>query len=257
MKGLCAALTRTFNEPDFLGLWYDYYSRFFDKRDIYILNDGSDSEFIDDFRTKANVIDVSQIGHCYRGDAKLRQNALRWTGELLDKYRFVLHADNDEFVIPDPELWPDGLIQFISSLKEPFAQCTGRNVLQSDDEAPIDWSKRPILQQRSEWHRDWQHYCKVAIVAEDPKWGGGCHASKWTANKMPQDKYGDHERRDLFMVHLHYIDIETLRRRYHFRRVHEEYDLFNERNAESTVKSFYNREDCVREAIPERIKLIL
>jgi len=242
----CAVLTMTYNEPDFLEMWYRYYSKHFADADIYILDDGSDPEYMG--CVAGTIQQVGTIGQGYDGDTHLRSSITNKLKELLKSYEYVLHADTDEFVVPDPEKWPGGLAQYIEEFKDLFAQCSGYTVLDSTG-VPFDKNNEPWLAQRTEWHRDWQHYCKVRLFKEDPEFGGGCHETQWT--KHGNGPIGEHERVDFRLFHLHYMCRELTWRRWVVRKVQGGH-LFDADYAHNACQYYVEHPHFTREQIPEK-----
>jgi len=128
-------------------MWYDYYSKHFDDSGIYIINNRStiDGQY-DGIGGNIEVADhvltnqERQHGIC---DSFITQPKIRKFRDLLGSYEYVMVADTDEFVVPDPEKYPGGLKEFIDGFKGEFAQCKGYNVL--DNGVPFDPSKKPWL----------------------------------------------------------------------------------------------------------------
>ncbi|CAF3325164.1 unnamed protein product [Rotaria sp. Silwood1] len=106
-----AVFTICRNEPGYLPIWLKYYRRYFADEDIYILdndsNDGSTSNL------PVNVIRVhSEKYFDHYWLVETIQNKLR---DLLKSgYKYVLFAEIDEIIIPDPAKYPLGLIDYIN-----------------------------------------------------------------------------------------------------------------------------------------------
>jgi len=244
----CALLTMTYNEPDFLAMWYQYYSKHFADGDIYILDDGSDDGYFDGIGGTIEKISEQthpSLMHEVK-DCHFKTRTCSKFVDLLGSYRYVMKVDTDEFVVPDPEIYPDGLSQYIHDFKDDFAQCSGYNVL--DTGQPLDVNVRPWLNQRTHWHRDWHHYCKVVLANQDPKWGGGFHNSQW--NSQWKEEFGPHERRDFRLLHLHYVCGELTFRRWEARRTAD--NRFNPVQARKAAKDLVDVGWAVKEEIPEK-----
>lgn len=217
--GKCAVVGCFYNEVDFTRMWYDYYSDHFDQKDIWMLDDGSDGNLFEGFNCNVEVINSRTPPGTMRGqvnDGHIKEHTMRIISMLLDSgYKYVLRADADEFIVADPEIYKGGLREFIDRFDGQFAQCSGYDVV-DDDSGVLDVTSRPWLRQRSLWHRNWQHYCKVAITSCDPSWGMGWHSTKWTSDWHRE--MGPHERDDLRLIHMHYSCKELTRRRWIARR---------------------------------------
>jgi hypothetical protein len=193
----CAALTITHNEPDFLDFWLRYHGKHFDEEDIFILHDNCEPA---DWRGER--VD-SQSG------TELVQTVTRRFNELLCKYDYVYYVDCDMVVVPDPDVWPGGLRQFVEEFDGSAVRCTGFNVL--DDGTPLDLTK-PLVSQRTHWHHDWKHLDKVVLADRDPQWGGGFHESVF--QHAPST--------DVILMHFGWACAGLLKRRWEKKAVYKE-----------------------------------
>jgi hypothetical protein len=144
----CAVFTIMQNEPVFLPLWLRHYGRHFAPADLYVLDhqstDGSALEA--SRRCGARLVPVFRE-HSFDHDW-LCQTVRLFQAFLLQSYRYVLFAEADEFVVPDPRAFA-GLADFVEALDRPYARCLGLNVVHwRDREPPLDF-KRPLLAQRT------------------------------------------------------------------------------------------------------------
>tara|TARA_R110002126_G_scaffold124676_3_gene266819 strand:+ start:2682 stop:3446 length:765 start_codon:yes stop_codon:yes gene_type:complete len=249
----CAILTITYNEPDFMAMWYRYYSKHFDDADIYILDDGSDDGMLDGIG--GNIEKVTDQVHPdlkkHIQDGDMQHKVLERYRLLLRRYKYVMKVDTDEFVVPDPAKWPGGLKQFIDEFEDEFAQCSGYGVVEKPGEAVFDSSKDPWLSQRTHWHRDWHHFCKVVLSRTDPQWGGGYHASKWNKDWTPAIQ--KHEREDFRLIHMHYACSAMTKRRWTARNSTD--GRFQPEFAEKTVMDRFQSDDMPALEIPDRWRL--
>jgi len=249
--GKCAAVGCFYNEVDFTRMWYDYYSDHFDQKDIWMLDDGSDGNLFEGFKCNVEVINSKTPEGEMRGqvdDGHISGHTMRIIKQLLASgYKYVLRADADEFIVADPEIYSGGLREFIDRFDGEFVQCSGYDVVDVGT-VPLDTSKRPWLTQRMTWHRNWQHYCKVAITSCDPGWGAGWHTTKWTNNWVRE--VVPTEREDVRLIHMHYSCRELLRRRWLNRRHTDgRYDV---RNVESAINNQFNSIGMPNEQIPDK-----
>lgn len=249
--GKCAVIGCFYNEVDFTRMWYDYYSDHFDQNDIWMLDDGSDGNLFDGFKCNIEVVGARTPEGQMRGqvdDGHISSHTMRVLKQLLSSgYKYVLRADADEFIVADPEIYSGGLREFIERFDGVFAQCSGYDVI-DDGSGPLNTASRPWLKQRSIWHRNWHHYCKVAITSCDPEWGPGWHTTKWTSDW--HRGMAPNERDDLRLIHMHYACREMLYRRWTNRRHTDgRYDV---KNLESTLIAHTNAPDMPNVPIPEK-----
>lgn len=248
----CFLLTINYNEPDLLKMWYDYYSQHFEDKDIIVLDDGSDPKYLEGLGN-VKILDIGEKIHYQNGkkvvnDGHIQRNVNVEFKRLIESNEYVygMKVDTDEFVVPDPEKWPHGLKQFIDEFQGTFAQCSGYNVYDNGDE--FDPSVRPWLSQRTQWYREWRHYCKVVLAKEWPMWGADFHSSRWQEHRG--DGMGLYERPDFRLIHFHYICRHMTLRRWNARNTID--GRFQPENAFKTCAGTPGGEQFVIEDIPEK-----
>ena len=188
-----AVFTIVQNEPLFLPLWIDYYRRWFDPGDVYVLDHDSRDGSISRIAGACEVVPVHRtksFDHDW-----LRSTVAAFQRFLLQSYETVLFAEVDELVVADPASY-GGLDDYIGRLERPAARCTGFNVVQQPDELPLDFA-RPILRQRRCWHRA-PLYSKRLLARMPLDWGRGFH-DETSAPPDPPDP-------NLVLLHLHRVD---------------------------------------------------
>src|SRR4051794_15749244 len=126
-----AAFTIVQDEPVFLPLWLSHYGRFFEPKDLYVLDHGTTDGSTSGLAGVCTVISVhreTSFDHAW-----LRSTVERFQSFLLQSYETVLFAEADELIVTDPDRH-DGLDDYIEALREPAACCTGFNVVQQPSE---------------------------------------------------------------------------------------------------------------------------
>ena len=254
MKRKCAALTIAHNEPDFLKMWYRYISKHFDDQDIHILDDRNSEGYLDDIGGVHHALVGSELG--YAGDSNLRIAVNMRFIELLKDHDYVLYCDSDMFVVPDPEKYPGGLSEYIDQFDETFAHCAGYHVV-SFDEDPLVVDQQPWLAQRTYWHRDWVHLCKVTLAREDPQYKGGFHGSKWNTprgTEIPSEQ----EKDELRLIHMGWACTELVKRRWSNRIASEGYKkMWDPSKAYENVWGVAHDPKFPRQLIPDSWKAAL
>ena len=112
--GRRAVFTIAQNEPNFLLLWVRHYRRHFDASDIYVLDHDSTDRSISAVHELCNVLTVHHeltFDHLW-----LKSTVENFFSFLLSSYPAVLFTDVDEFVVTDPERYPD-LGTYIENLR--------------------------------------------------------------------------------------------------------------------------------------------
>ncbi|MFX0198412.1 MAG: glycosyltransferase family 2 protein [Candidatus Hodarchaeota archaeon] len=139
------AFTMAKNEAELLPIWLKYYQPHFEK--IFVLNDGSTDGSIEkcqkDFEFE--VIELRKTGESYL-DRRVREVGGFFHKLALD-YDWVLFADVDEFVVPDPEKYK-GLRDYIEKAKGNMVTCTGWEIIQMEGEKPVDFSNSLLAQRK-------------------------------------------------------------------------------------------------------------
>jgi len=195
-----AVLTIVRNEPVFFPIWLDYYSRFFDPGDIYVLDHGTtDGSTARDGYVRIPVAHDT-VDHEWMVRAiEERQH------ELLDRYDVVLVTDVDEIVAPAPETGT--LADYIDGFREDYVNCRGYELIHLvDREGPFD-PARKVLEQRGYWFAN-DIYDKPALATQPLRWKPGFHRT--ADGGMRPDP-------DLYLIHLHRMDYEICLDRHRYR----------------------------------------
>jgi hypothetical protein len=197
-----AVLTMVHNEPVFLPIWLDYYSRFFGPDDIYVLDhETSDGSTDGDGFVRVPVTheSVDHIWMVRRIEQEQRA--------LLERYDAVLVTDVDEIVAPLPEC--GDLAEYVDALdEEDFVTCYGYELIHLiDREGPFDPSKK-VLDQRAYWFQNGA-YSKSALTMKPSRWEPGFHAREDGRRHLDPD---------LRMIHLHRMDYDICLARHRYRR---------------------------------------
>ena len=250
-----AAFTIAQNEPLMLPVWLDYYSRYFDPQDLYVIDHDSSDGSTSELSGRCRVVPVHRT-------ASFDHRWLRSTVEsfqrfLLQSYETVLFAEVDELVVADPSRYT-GLDAYIDALERPAARCSGFNVVHQPDEPPLRFGQ-PLLAQRRYWHASLQ-YSKRLLSRVPLSWSEGFHV-EYNAPDDPPDPA-------LMLVHLHRIDYDSClaHHRSTASRNWSEDDIARGDGAQNRIAASEEFErwfrdgqdlDAPRELIPEHIRAVL
>jgi hypothetical protein len=191
-----AAFTIVKNEPVMLPVWLDYYSRYFDPDDLYVLDHDSSDGSTSGLEGRCRVVPIHRgVAFDHRW---LHSTVESFQAFLLSSYETVLFAEADELVVADPRRY-DGLDVYIDRLDRPAARCSGFNVVQKPDEPPLRFDA-PLLAQRRHWHAS-NMYSKRLLARMPLRWSDGFHY-EYSAPDDPPDPA-------LLLVHLHRIDYDA------------------------------------------------
>ncbi len=184
-----AVVTMVRDEPVFLPIWLEYYSRFFAPSDIYVLDHGTSDGSTS--RGGFNRVPVVQPVFSERWFTDVRAD---FQHDLLRNYDLVVVCDVDEIIAPLPK-WGD-LGTYLDRFGEDFVNCMGYELLHVPErEAPLDLT-RPVLDQRRHWYRS-PLYDKPSVASVPMEWGLGFH--RRLDGLVSYDP-------DLYLIHLHRMD---------------------------------------------------
>lgn len=192
-----AAFTIVQNESWFLPIWLQYYTRHFDRSDLYVLDhDSTDgcTTGISDRCTPVQVHRDRSFDHTW-----LSGTVSAFQAFLLRSYERVLFVEADEIVAPDPAVY-GGLRDYIARCRVPVARCTGFEVVHYRDEEPPILLDAPLLAQRKYWHAS-ELYSKPLLASEPVTWERGFHLAS-SHRRIKADP-------NLFLIHLHRLDYDA------------------------------------------------
>lgn len=189
------------NEKVYIKLFLDYYSRHFEAKDIYILDFGSDPEYLKEYiGDRATVINTSaNILDAYATFVEIRKTMQSLKKE--HNYTYVLPLDVDEIIYyDDPNV---SLKKYLETLKKDFVTCKGYEVVHIPGIQPDFDYEKPWFSQLEYWYSDSQHYNKTLISRHDLDWRIGFHLFYINGKAVDRNEYIDEK---LFLVHLHKHD---------------------------------------------------
>jgi len=190
------------DETFFVHKWLEYYSRHFDKSDMYVLYYGKDREYEIIFKD-VNLIRVNDLDVVNYNDQIVDIYNKNWEthAELLTKYEYVMMAEADEF------LWhPMGVGNYIDSLDQDYVTCKGYELIHMKDvEPPFDPSKK-IVEQRSFWYNDPVYFTKTLITTKILSWNIGNHRMNDHPKKMDEN---------LLLIHMHKYDYDIVKSKHY------------------------------------------
>ncbi len=149
--------------------------------------------------------------HFLNRQVELHQQRLLRAG-----YKCVLFTEVDEFIVPDPILYPNGLRQYFKE----FITSDDKNVIVVNGyhvghvptvEPKIDVTK-PIIKQRNYWYQD-DNFSKPLLTKIPLRYVHGFHyahtrTSYTTGNRLYAYEHPNIVDRNIYMFHLHSFDYE-------------------------------------------------
>ncbi len=196
-----AVITIVHDEPVFLPIWLGYYGRFFDPRDIYVL----DNETTDGSTERDGFVRIpvtrAEVDHTW-----MVRTVEALQHDLLDRgYDVVVVTDVDEIIAPVPELGDLG--GYLDGFGAEWVNCLGYEVLhQPAAEPPLELS-RPVLTQRGHWFPNGA-YDKAAVASAPMTWRPGFHGREDFRYDLDPD---------LRLIHLHRMDFDLCLQRHRTR----------------------------------------
>lgn len=185
-----AAVTMTYNEPDFVPIWTRHYARQVGAANCYVLDHGSD----DGSTEGLGAVNVVHLPRSAFDEPSRRRKINAFCAELLTRYDFVLHADIDEIALADPRHHAT-LVDYCASPRAVATNAIGLNVQHLPGvEAPLDPSRAITLQRRFAWLGSTM--CKPMLIRAPVTWSQGGHCCE-----HPVRFDG------LYMFHLRWVDL--------------------------------------------------
>lgn len=210
----CCVFTIMNNEHEFFPIWLNYYSKYFEPEDIYVLDHDSSGLFFENVKQKSiegrfnlqRVYNYALFDHDW-----LRQTVTDFQHFLINSYRAVLFTEIDEIIATMP-FTPfkdvNEYMHYFIAAEYKAMRADGFNVVSNPDiDKPIN-PKIPILRQRNKYKWD-VSYCKPYISSIPLDYTGGFH-NTFTEVEATGELFGMKEYLiddKLIAFHLHYIDV--------------------------------------------------
>jgi hypothetical protein len=202
------------NEPVLLKIWLKNHKKLFD--DIYVLFHQSASDLEKSLCEQYGVTYFNihnSESYCW---VWLTDTANKFATFLLNSYELIAFSDVDEIIVD-----PKNLLQHPESFPD-VTRCVSLNVIHDykNEPAALDFNK-PLSVQRPKHIWPDRHWCKPIIKRSSrPYWNTGFHSVKgegyYEILRSPWPKLPNINM-DLFLVHLHYIDIQFFLNRHRHR----------------------------------------
>lgn len=208
-----AVFTIVRNEPFFLPIWCDYYSRQFGEENIFILDNSTSDDSVVNVKKRWTNISVGSVPS---------EEAMMygWTTDVarefqrvcLEKYRVVIFADADEYLIPSEKYTNlrNYCDVFLRSPRK-YARAEGwATIHQIDEEPPIDTRVHGyLLENRGSMWRT-KSYDKTLISKVPLNWAKGIHTIRNVAGVQLKNDPID---KDLFLCHARDVDLDVFHQR--------------------------------------------
>jgi len=172
-----AAIAATYNEPDFLSQFVDYYEKQVDA--IYLIDNDSTDDSVEIVSSNPKVVVSSYHTSGFDGYAK-QQELHKKMAECIGRYDYVLVLDVDEFVVPKEGGTIREALERLPG--HPIYGTTGYNMYTFPGDPPFRKSQ-PFFEQRKRGIQN-DHYSKPIVVKPDCGviYQLGCH---YVPNRPP------------------------------------------------------------------------
>ncbi|MEM1077909.1 MAG: glycosyltransferase family 2 protein [Pseudomonadota bacterium] len=191
-----AFVTMVYDDAFFLDLWVRYYSRFTDRRNLYVITHGP-QDYAHEIAAGCNIIEVNRRAPYRSMDQDRFQLVNHLCSGLNYMFDWVVYNDVDELLVLDPTLGKD-LIGYIEGIdrRTKVVSPLGVEVLHRVDlESDYD-PNRPMLSQRK-YMRVNAWYCKPCLTQIPLQWGPDGHGSEHETYTLSED---------LYLFHLKWFD---------------------------------------------------
>ena len=190
-----AALTMSYNEPVWAGVWARHYAGALGAEHCTIIDHGSDDDSTRGLPVRVRRLERSPVSEAWRVAVVSEEVSC-----LLRQYDAVIYTDVDELLVADPSYY-SGLRDLAAAEVEPVLTAIGLDLQHLPDREPALDFTRPIGAQR-EWVRFSSALCKPVLVRRMVDWAPGFHCCD-----APM-VFGR-----LYLLHMRYADLDAGLRR--------------------------------------------
>lgn len=191
-----AFVTMVYDDAFFLDLWVRYYSRFTERRNLYVITHGP-QDYAQDIAAGCNIIEVNRRAPYRSMDQDRFQLVNHLCSGLNYMFDWVVYNDVDELLVLDPAVGDD-LIAYIEGIS-PHTKVVsplGVEVLHRVDlESDYDPSRAMLAQRKYMRVNAW--YCKPCLTQIPLQWGPDGHGSEHGTYTLSED---------LYLFHLKWFD---------------------------------------------------
>ena len=190
-----AVVTMLFDEPDLLPVWAAHYWRQVGYAHRYVIDHGS-GQAREMLAGLPHVVTLPRS--CFDQLWRCRLVS-EFCNRLLETYDCVAYTDVDELLVADPRRHASLVALCRAGIPEVLT-AFGADLLQMEEEAPIDFGRRIPAQRR--YARPFSSLCKPSLIRRPVSWRPGFHYVD------APSRFGD-----LYLFHLAYADFAIIERR--------------------------------------------
>jgi hypothetical protein len=194
MKKKSAIFTIVKDETYYLHKWLNYYSQFFNKEDIYILDHQTKDGSTDNL--DCNVIEI--INEVAFDHLWLVQQVENFQKNLLEKYEVVIFTEVDEILYSLNQSFDSFVEDFRLNNNLSYLSAIGYEIKQDTNHEKSLTQSDNILENRNYWFR-YNNYDKTLITKIPLSYGVGFHDCQYPKLQS-----------SLFLLHLHRVDLNLM-----------------------------------------------
>jgi hypothetical protein len=198
MKKKAAIFTIVKDEDYFLPIWIKYYSQYFNKEDIYILDHNTVGDSTKNLECNVIRLNYDELfNHQW-----LCSTVKSYQKELLEKYEVVVFTEIDEILFSTEKPFNLIIEDFYNSNNE-YITCLGYELIQDlKTEKPLTFGDS-IAKNRKYWMHE-PRYNKTLVSKIPLDWAIGFHDTNYSSNILD----------NFYMAHLHFVDANNTYYRY-------------------------------------------
>jgi hypothetical protein len=203
MKKKACIFTIVKDEDYFLPIWLKYYSKYFDKQDIYVLDHNTIGDSTKNLNCNIIKLENDEVfNHIW-----LNNTVKKFQVDLFENYEIVVFAEVDEILYSIKKPFDKIIDDFLES-SDSHITCMGYEIVQKIGQEKDLKTEDSIAKNRKYW-RHHPSYDKSLISKIPLDWDLGFHNIR---------NMGRNTLQDLYMVHLHPVDAAQMYTRYQSRR---------------------------------------
>jgi hypothetical protein len=212
-----AAFTMVRNEPLFLPLWLNYYTKVFGQENCYVI----DNETTDESIVQARI-DFPNVHFEERKTPNSTYGDWLWAlstvtdfqHQLLKSHQIVIYNDVDEFLLVRPggkyKDLNDACEQLSADPNRPFIMADGHHIIHQPSEPGIVRVPGESALKDRQLCMKLNNYCKTLVCKVPMHWSAGFHKCMWNGRGSNRD----HRDLDLVLMHLWLLDNDEFMRRH-------------------------------------------
>lgn len=191
-----AFVTMVYDDAFFLDIWVKYYSRFTERRNLYVITHGP-QDYAHDIAAGCNVVEMHRRPAYRAMDSDRFHMVGHFCSGLTYMFDTVVYNDVDELVVLDPDAGTDlvGHIEAVHPKIKVISPLGLEIIHRVDLESDFDPSRAMLAQRKFVRVNSW--YCKPCITRVPLVWGPDGHGAAHDTYTLSDD---------LYLFHLKWFD---------------------------------------------------